>query len=318
MLTKMKKILLPLVTLLILASCQKENTSFDQLNQEADLAARCGGNSKIRICHNHHIIEISASAWPAHLAHGDARLDDQDGDGYVSNNACGYTGNLGAGDCNDNNPNINPGVAEICGNGIDDNCNGLIDENCIPTIPIGSLQWTNQNLNVGKYRNGDAIPRVEDDAAWAGLTSGAYCYYMHDSATYAAVYGKLYNWYAVNDSRGLAPTGFHVATDANWASLETALGGAANAGGEIKETGILHWFTPNTGAANSVGFNALPGGIRYDDGSFDNITKAGYWWTSSEVIADNPYYRYVYFDNKELFSDFYFRTIGFSVRCVKD
>ena len=99
-------------------------------------------------------------------------------------------------------------------------------------------------------------------AAWATLTTGAYCYYNNDSATYAATYGKLYNWYAVNDPRGLAPAGWHVPSDAEWTELINCLGGEDVAGGKMKAVSAL-WYSPNTGATNSSGFTGLPGGYRF-------------------------------------------------------
>ena len=128
-----------------------------------------------------------------------------------------------------------------------------------------------KNLDVDRYRNGDPIPKVTDPTAWVALTTGAYCYYNNDSATYAATYGKLYNWYAVNDPRGLAPAGWHIPSDAEWATIETCLGGASVAGGEMKETGTIHWQSPNTGATNSSGFTGLPGGYRNYDVVFSDV-----------------------------------------------
>ena len=92
-------------------------------------------------------------------------------------------------------------------------CNGIPTWGPCLNVAICSQVWMNKNLDVSTYRNGDPIPNVTDPAIWAGLTTGAYCYYNNDSATYAVVYGKLYNWYAVNDPRGLAPIGWHVPSD---------------------------------------------------------------------------------------------------------
>ncbi|MBC7605445.1 MAG: fibrobacter succinogenes major paralogous domain-containing protein [Burkholderiales bacterium] len=97
------------------------------------------------------------------------------------------------------------------------------------------------------------------------------------------MYGKLYNWYAVNDPRGLAPIGYHVPSDAEWTTLTTFLGGEEVAGGKMKESGTTHWNGPNTNAANTSGFTGLPGVARYDFGTFANIVLLGYWWSSTEV-----------------------------------
>ena len=117
-----------------------------------------------------------------------------------------------------------------------------------------------ENLKVSHYRNGDAIPNVADKAFWASLTSGACCDY--DSGTGdAETYGRLYNWYAVNDRRNIAPEGWHVPSDAEWQILIDDLGGDSVAGGKLKEGGTTHWQSPNTGASNETGFSSLPGGF---------------------------------------------------------
>jgi uncharacterized protein (TIGR02145 family) len=134
------------------------------------------------------------------------------------------------------------------------------------------------NLEVTNYRNGDIIPYVSDPTAWAGLTTGAWCYYKNDLKS---GYGKLYNWYAVNDIRGLAPAGWHVPTDAEWTTLTTFLGGVSVAGGKMKTTGTKSWKTPNTAATNSSGFSGLPGGYCSNAGTFFNVDYFGYWWSST-------------------------------------
>ena len=177
--------------------------------------------------------------------------------------------------------------------------------------------WTNKNLNVSRYRNGDTIPKVTDATTWHSLPYGAYCYFNNDSATYAAVYGKLYNWYAVNDPRGLAPAGWHVPSDAEWTTLENCLGGPAIAGGAMKETGTAHWESPNAGATNNSGFAGLPGGGRSGNGTINDVGFNGDWWSSDNqgtmASGRNLYYNYsdVYTSTDRL-------TDGFSVRCVKD
>src|SRR5665647_2153473 len=142
----------------------------------------------------------------------------------------------------------------------------------IPSVTICTQVWMLKNLDVSTYRNGDLIPEVTDQTAWATLTTGAWCYNNNDPAV-GVIYGKLYNWYAVNDPRGLAPTGWHVPSDAEWTTLSTCLGGDAVAGGAKKETGTTHWTSPNTGATNSSGFTALPGGLRDRTGPFYNVAK---------------------------------------------
>src|SRR5450759_1177427 len=166
----------------------------------------------------------------------------------------------------------------------------------IPSVTICTQVWMLKNLDVSTYRNGDLIPKVTDPTAWSALTTGAWCWYNNDSATNASTYGKLYNWYAVNDPRGLAPTGWHVPSDAEWTTLSTCLGGNAVAGGAMKETGTTHWTSPNTGATNSSGFTGLPGGYRNNDGSFNNVGNFGYWWSSTELNTTDAWYRNLYYN----------------------
>jgi uncharacterized protein (TIGR02145 family) len=183
-------------------------------------------------------------------------------------------------------------------------------------VTICSQIWMTKNLDVTTYRNGDPILQVTDNYQWNGLTTGAWCYYNNDPAN-GAIYGKLYNWYAVNDPRGLAPQGWHIPSDAEWTTLTTCLGGEIVAGSAMKEVGATHWGTANTGATNSSGFAGLPGGVR---GSvFGNIGNYGNWWSSTESNTLNAWgrslsaaygmvARYMY-NNKKA---------GFSVRCLRD
>ena len=188
----------------------------------------------------------------------------------------------------------------------------------LPNIPICSQVWMNKNLNVSRYRNGDVIPQVTDNAQWVFLTTGAWCWYNNDSATYAATYGKLYNWYAVNDSRGLAPTGWHIPSDFEWTTLENCLGGVGVAGGKMKETGTLHWLTPNTGATNSSGFTGLPGGCRKPDGQFDFITNFGYLWSSTAGSNTDAWARSLVYSNASINRNYLSMNYGISIRCIKD
>ena len=313
----MKKLILPLVAMFLFFSCEKETTN-ENASVPNEINAVAKKARKIDVCHSGHTININLNAWPAHQAHGDVRLDDKDGDGYVPTNSCGF-GQMG--DCNDNNATVYPGATEICGNNIDENCNGMSDDVCtICTVTICSQVWMCKNLDVSTYRNGDPIPKVTDPNTWANLTTGAYCYYNNDSAQYAAVYGKLYNWYAVNDPRGLAPLGWHVPSNGEWAALETCLGGSSVAGGKMKEAGTAHWLSPNTGATNSSGFTGLPGGFRTYFGSFDLIGGHGYWWSSTEINTTDAWHLYLpYYNGTSYRLSFGLgKLYGFSVRCLRD
>ncbi len=185
-------------------------------------------------------------------------------------------------------------------------------------LTIGTQAWTSKNLEVSTYRNGDVIPQVTDPTTWASLTTGAWCYYNNDPAT-GAIYGKLYNWYAVNDPRGLAPQGWHIPTDAEWATLGTNLGGNSVAGGKMKVTGTTYWASPNTGATNETGFGGLPGGFRNSDGNFYNKLTDGYYWSATSSGASDALFRYLNSGNANLntFSGLS-KKLGYSIRCVKD
>jgi len=186
------------------------------------------------------------------------------------------------------------------------------------TIVICNKIWMKRNLDVTTYRNGDPIPQVTDPSAWAALSTGAWCWYNNDSATYAATYGRLYNGYAINDSRGLAPDGWHVSTEYDWTLLDNCAGGGNVSGGPLKEVGTVHWQSPNLGATNSTGFTALPGGARTYDGSFVNLGRYGYFWTSSMWVQFYYYCHTLGYDYEYLFGTTRTQNYGFSVRCVKD
>jgi uncharacterized protein (TIGR02145 family) len=189
----------------------------------------------------------------------------------------------------------------------------------LPTIVIGMQQWMDKNLDVLTYRNGDLIPQVKDPTAWAALTTGAWCYFNNDPSGYGAIYGKLYNWYAVNDPRGLAPQGWHIATYDEWATLSTILGGTTVAGSKLKTAGTSRWVSPNTGATNESGFSALPGSYRDIDGRFLNFTgQSGYWWTAKEFNTSNAFYYFLNNTIENLLWGNENKKRGFSVRIIRD
>ena len=190
----------------------------------------------------------------------------------------------------------------------------------LPTIQIGTQKWMKENLNTSFYRNGDTIPYVTNATAWAGLTTGAWCYYNNDPAN-GEIYGKLYNWYAVKDSThgGLAPLGWHVPTDAEWTTLTTtSLGGTAVAGDKMKEAGTTNWTPTNTGANNSSGFAGLPGGYRNGNGTFDDVGTNGDWWSSTESNTANAWSRSLNVNDSNVDRNDGNKTNGFSVRCLRD
>ncbi len=187
-----------------------------------------------------------------------------------------------------------------------------------PSITIGSQVWMTQNLDVSYFSNGDTIPHAKTSVEWikAGENEQpAWCYYDNDSAN-GAKYGKLYNWYAVNDARGLAPEGWHVPSDADWSQLIDYLGGDGVAGGKMKTT--TGWNTPNTGATNNSGFSGLPGGLRFSSGPFFRVNERGFWWSSTVNNTFKAWLRILSYDNDTAVRYYNNKTIGFSVRCVKN
>lgn len=185
------------------------------------------------------------------------------------------------------------------------------------SVSICCQSWMTKNLDITTYRNGDPIPKVTDQAEWGALTTGAYCYNNNDSTNYAA-YGKLYNWYAVNDPRGLAPEGWHIPTDFEWTTLGSCLGGDAIAGGPMKELDTLHWAPPNYGATNLSGFTGLAGSYRDSAGSFYGNEDIGIFWSSTEFNTYSVWYRYLASNNTDLTRNYFDKGSGFSVRCLRD
>ena len=180
------------------------------------------------------------------------------------------------------------------------------------------------------YSDGTPIPQVTVQADWENLTTGAWCYNNNDPAN-GAIYGKLYNWYAVagihdtdpnTPNKKLAPTGYHIPSEAEWSTLTTYLVGQTVAGGKMKSTGTTLWNSPNQDATNSSGFTGLPGGFRYSDGTFYNIGLNGSWWSSSEggTLGDTGYPRYLFLrdDDGSAYNMGTSKEDGFSVRCVRD
>lgn len=199
-----------------------------------------------------------------------------------------------------------------------------IDGNKYNTIKIGNQIWMANNLRVSKYNNGDPIPNVSNGIEWSNLNTGAWVFYNNDSL-YQNPFGKLYNWYAVNDSRNICPTGWHVPSDSEWNQLIINLeGGNSGIGDKMKSTGNEYWqqsASISTNASNSSGFSGLPGGNFQDVGIFSNITTNGYWWSSTEVdslSSIGAWFRNLNSDSDDLYRNFANRKEGLSVRCIKD
>jgi uncharacterized protein (TIGR02145 family) len=191
-----------------------------------------------------------------------------------------------------------------------------IDGNVYHSVSIGTQLWMVENLKVTHYRNGDLIPNITDDVQWSGLTTGAYCDY-DNLIINSTTYGKLYNWYAVLDSRNLAPAGWHVPTDEEWTTLVTYLGGEDIAASKLKETGTTHWNSPNTGATNDMGFTGLPGGSR-GFSSFSGMRYNGNYWSASESDATSAWSWDMDYRSTSIYRNLIPCKFGYSIRCLKD
>ena len=213
--------------------------------------------------------------------------------------------------CTDPNaPNYNPEAFYDDGSCLD-----------IVSIIIGNQEWMVDNLKVTHFRNGDPIPQIADGNEWGALSTGAYCFY-NNTPLNTDIYGNLYNWYAINDERNLAPVGWHIPTDDEWLQLINFLGGDAVAGGALKSIGTLEdsdglWHEPNFGATNESGFTALPSGYR----SFNDYTNIGYrtfYWTSTEIYDYAASSWRVDSGVAEIANSYTNKQYGYSVRCLKD
>lgn len=185
------------------------------------------------------------------------------------------------------------------------------------TIKIGSQEWMSENLSVSKFRNGDSILEARTDKEWinAGAKKQpAWCYYDSNTEN-GKKYGKLYNWYAVIDPRGLSPEGWHVPGDIEWNELEKYIG-ANDIGAKIKSS--YGWQNGGNGT-NDSDFNGLPGGYRYySDGSFNNCGDYGYWWSSTGNLTNDAWYRVLSCFDSKIGRYTGNKRTGFSVRCVRD
>ena len=190
-------------------------------------------------------------------------------------------------------------------------------------VTIGTQTWSTKNLDVSKFRNGEAIPLAKTNAEWKAAGENkqpAWCYFENKTAN-GTKYGKLYNWYAVNDPRGLAPSGYHVPTDAEWTILTDYLG-ESKAGKKMKSTiGWKNNYNHNNGT-NTSGFAGLPGGSREDHGGFKNagwdLLAEGLWYSSSYYGGDTPWSRGLLFTSDDLSKTAFPAENGLSVRCIKD
>jgi uncharacterized protein (TIGR02145 family) len=188
-----------------------------------------------------------------------------------------------------------------------------VDGNKYKTVLIGGQTWTSENLKVTHYRNGDPIPNITDSATWVNLTTGAYCDYNNDPAN-SNTYGRLYNWYAVNDSRGIAPLGWHVPTNLELATLINYLGGSGGAGCKLK---VSYTNTPPWDGTNLSGFTALPAGLRFN-GKCALLGTSSSFWSSTGYNATEGVILGLTSMTCGSFNSSYDKSVGISIRCIRD
>jgi uncharacterized protein (TIGR02145 family) len=194
-----------------------------------------------------------------------------------------------------------------------------IDGNVYHTITVGTQVWMVENLKTTRYRNGDSIGTTNPSTYNIfGESTPKYQWAYNGDENNIVAYGRLYTWHAAADERNICPIGWHIPSDSEWETLTSYLGGGDIAGGKLKETGIMHWLSPNTGATNETGFTALPGGHRYQTGTFNHIGIWGYWWSNTEYDSEYVWYRSLLNDENIINRNIADKHFAFSVRCIKD
>ena len=192
-----------------------------------------------------------------------------------------------------------------------------IEGNVYKTVTIGTQIWMSENLKTTKYNNGDPIETTSLDIS--AETTPKYQWSYGDTASYAGIYGRLYTWYAVTDSRKVCPAGWHVPSDSEWETLKSFIGGENVAGGKLKEANLTHWESPNSGMTNETGFTALPGGYRDFKGNFVSLGKSSYHWSSTpNATPQLSWGQHMSFSDGIILRGGYYKSAGVSVRCIQD
>jgi len=190
------------------------------------------------------------------------------------------------------------------------------DGNVYSTVNIGKQLWMGEDLKTTKFNDGNEIALVTDNMKWKQLKTLAYCWFENDS-TNNIEYGALYNWYAVNTKK-LCPVGWHVPSDIEWETMINSLGDIDTRADKLKITGNDFWKGTFSTATNETGFSALPGGMRFDAGSFPLFGRNFAVWWSSTGSNNFAWNRGLYFTSSKTFRGHEDMRSGFSVRCIKD
>jgi uncharacterized protein (TIGR02145 family) len=286
-----------------------------------------GGNYNSRLITSIGVTGLTATLEAGSFVNGDSSINFRISGTPVSSGNASFALNIGGQSCS-----FTCLVVAI-GGGLTD-----IDGNTYGSVIIGNQEWMSENLKVSKYKDGDTITNNLNESGWENTVSGAYGIYnnngaygiYNDEAVNDSIFGKLYNWYAVADPRGLCPVGWHIPGDEEWSILENFLGGSSVAGGKMKSTGTGNfsagtglWEFPNTDATNSSGFSGLPGSLRQQGGIYSCAVcpnGAGIWWSSTEMEIPPTYAwdRTLYYSAGSSYRNGGSKNTGCSVRCLKD
>ncbi len=200
-----------------------------------------------------------------------------------------------------------------------------IEENCYNTVQINEQVWMKENLKVTHYQNGDEIPTALNKDDWVNLTSGAYAVYGDDylNTEIIDMWGNLYNWYVVNDERGICPIGFHVPSKVEWSTLVTFLGGSSSAGGKMKKPSQNDWnyYSDEISeqATNESNFSATATGYRhYNNGNYQSLGGQAYFWASTNENDNNAWRLNLSYNSSNATLETLNKRYGFSIRCLKD
>jgi uncharacterized protein (TIGR02145 family) len=203
-----------------------------------------------------------------------------------------------------------------------------VEGNTYKTVTIGAQTWMAENLRTTRFNDGTVIPHLEGDTSCLSITTPGYYWYNNKPDIYKNVYGALYNGYAVKTGK-LAPIGWHVPLHNEWEIMIAYLGGDSIAGEKLKESDTIHWMTPywlEHIGSNESGFTALPGGYHcynYSEDAgyagFEDLSGSGNYWTATEFTSTgNLWYFLLHWLSPGVKSYETYKSVGFSVRCVKD
>jgi len=294
-----------------------------------DCAGVWGGTSILsgcdNVCNSTAVVDCDGNCWDAYsftLNLGNGQCNSP-GSGF--NLACEEF-NCDGGDCLDCAGECGGAVVDDCGVCGGDGSTCIVcadcgdaeccdcDGNVYATVQIGTQLWMAENLKVTHYNGGDGITHITNDEDWGSDDEGQYAIYDNDPSN-AEIYGNLYNWAVVYDNRGVCPDDFHMPSDDEWMILIDYLGGNGVAGRKMKETGIIHWNSPNTGATNESGFTALPAGYYSYTNEF--MGMYGYFWSNSTNGINVSFWQLAY-NNSNAYNGQASKTFAMSVRCINN